>query len=333
MEELVSIGIATRNRVSFLKDAVESALTQQCDRPYEVVLVDDASTDKNVKTYLDSLKNPKLRIIYRQYQGGEAATRNTIIQNMKGSYVLWLDDDDCLQKHGLASQLDALGAHPEADVIYANLLQTDASLAPVREYTYKDIPRHLQLHVMLFYCPFPNVGTLIRKSLFERCGLYDESFVVAPDYDFWVRAALMGASFVHNNRVIYFYRAHGNNAALDNENDVFCEMNVRIVQKLLSSVPLETLFPIYDWAKNREQSFGLAMSSLAAVFARYRHFDYALDVIRQGEEKSRSFELRAMKALILKWAERQDEAWSVLEDAVIASNQPLFNILRMAGLR
>jgi len=333
MTPFVTIGISTRNRLPFLKESLASALSQEGNFDYEVLVVDDASSDPDVRLYLNSIQNPNFRAVFRETHGGEAAARNTIIKNMKGDFTLWLDDDDCLSKDSLSLQLDALSQHPEADVVYGNLLRTDAQLNPVKEYTYKEIPRDLQLHVMLFYSPFPNGGSLIRKSLFTRCGQYDESFLVAPDYDFWVRAVLQGATFVHNNKVVYLYRAHGANAALDNEDDVFCRMNIRVVQNLISSVALESLFPMYDWEKNREQAFGLAMSSLAAVFARYRAYNNAMDIIHQGEEKSRSFELRAIKAIVLEKAGKIDEAWSVLEDAVIKANQPVFSILRMAGLR
>lgn len=333
MEPLVSIGIATRNRPDFLKEAVESALSQDTDSLYEVIVVDDASTDPDVRGYLDSIKDPRLRVVYKTTRGGEAASRNTIIQNMNGEFSLWLDDDDCLTKDAVSSQLAALARHPDADVVYANLLRTDSKLAPVKEYIYKEVPRDLQLYVLLFYSPFPNGGSLIRKSLFEQCGFYDENFTVAPDYEFWVRAVLHGAKFVHNDRVIYLYRAHGNNAALDNEDETFCRMNVRVVQRLVSNMALEGLFPMYNWEKNREQALGLAMASIGVIFARYRHYDLALDTIRQGEERSRSFELRAMKATILRMAGKTEEACEVFEDAVIGLSQPLFGLMRMAGLR
>lgn len=333
MEPLITIGIATRNRPQFLRDAVESALNQDAPCAYEILVVDDASDDAAQKTYLDSLSNPKVRVVRREQQGGEAASRNTIIENMRGSYSLWLDDDDILTKDAVFSHAKALEKHANADVIYANLIRTDERLNPVKEYAYKEVQPELRLYVLLFYSPFPNGGSLIRRSLFDRCGRYDESFKVAPDYEFWVRAVMAGAEFVHNNHVIYHYRRHGKNAALDNEDAIFCEMNCRVVQKIISQVPLQQLFPVYNWKQEGERAFALSMASIAVVFSRYRNFQLAFDAIRQAEAKTKSPEIEAVKGILLRVLGKADLAAASLEKAMLGMNPALFNIFRMAGLK
>lgn len=332
MKPRYTIGIATRNRPVYLAEAIESALKQKVSEPFEVLVVDDASDLASARALLDQLGAPNLRVVRRLEHGGEAACRNTIIENMEGEFVLWLDDDDVLLPEALSSHVRCLQANPTADVIYANLIRTNEVLEPEREYRYRAVqPEHL-LCTLFFYSPFPNGSSFIRKSLFERVGGYDTSHAVGTDYDFWVRAALGGAKFVHHDDFIYLYRGHDGNAALGDEGEEFCKSNARVISKLLQAVSLEGIFTIFNWNHQPARARALAQTAAGLMFYRYRCYEDASRLVGQAENDA-PLEAAFARSLLLGQQGKVVDGYHLLQQALFRSHQTVRELVTMCGLR
>ena len=92
---LVSIIIPVYNVKSYLKEAVDSALTQSYEK-LEIILIDDGSTDGS-ETLCDELKEKDKRIkVFHRENGGLSSARNYALDKIKGDYVCFLDSDDSL---------------------------------------------------------------------------------------------------------------------------------------------------------------------------------------------------------------------------------------------
>ena len=101
--EKVSVIIPSYNSSSYIMDAVASALAQTYEN-LEVIVADDASTD-NTCDVINTIKDPRVRLVVRAENGGAAAARNTAISVATGRYIAFLDSDDYWMPDKLSIQI------------------------------------------------------------------------------------------------------------------------------------------------------------------------------------------------------------------------------------
>jgi len=116
----ISIGIASYNQSEYLEDAIESAYNQTTPA-HEIIIVNDGSTDNSLEiaeryTFREfpGIESP-VRVI-NQVNKGLSSTRNTIIMNATGDYILFLDADDILKEDAIA-KFTAEVTRTNADII------------------------------------------------------------------------------------------------------------------------------------------------------------------------------------------------------------------------
>src|SRR5438552_3787137 len=113
----VSIVIPVFDSGAYLSDALAS-VARQTFRDYEVILVDDGSTDARTVALCDqSAREPKVRLL-RTPNRGPALARNTGIEASRAPYVLPLDSDDSLAPAFLARTVAVLEGEPSVDVVH-----------------------------------------------------------------------------------------------------------------------------------------------------------------------------------------------------------------------
>ena len=117
----VSIIIPTYNRRAYLEQALQSCFTGNDTLAVEIVVVDDGSTD-GTRDFLRALseEDGRVRPIFQEHQGAQTA-RNRGIDEARGEFVKFLDDDDRLVEGALAEEVHAL-RRTGSDVSYGNLL-------------------------------------------------------------------------------------------------------------------------------------------------------------------------------------------------------------------
>lgn len=111
----VSVIMPTYNAMPYLADAVESIL-QQTLTDFELIIVNDGSTDDS-RAYLDSLQDPRLRVIHQENRGLVFAL-NRLLDVACGEYIARLDSDDISEPDRLLRQYEFLRDHPEADAVF-----------------------------------------------------------------------------------------------------------------------------------------------------------------------------------------------------------------------
>ena len=267
MNPLVTIGIITYNRPDCLPDAVNSALEQDVETAFEVLIVNDGSGQKT-KYYLESISDPRVKVVSSHTNQGIPKARNLVIEHMNGDFLIWLDDDDCLTSDAISSNLNCLKQHNNADVIYGNIYICNELMNPIGNYNYR-MDEHFVLHNFIFACAVPNLGTMIRKKLFDRVGNYNLNFPRGQDYDFWVNAALRKCKFYHNDNYIAFYRQRSQKYSYDKE-------NIKIVNNILCQASLKEIFPMYNWEKELAKSQSYSLTTLAMIFYKYKDIKTAI---------------------------------------------------------
>lgn len=184
----VSIIIPTYNRAAMLKEALESVLAQTYS-DYEVLVVDDGSTD-NTREVVESLQRPdKIRYIPREHQE-RSRTRNYGISQARGEYIAFLDSDDMFLPHKLEKQVALMDQHPEYGMSYTSALVVDGEgkplpsgyLATASGWIYRDIVFFIPVTVTM-----PTV--MVRAPVLDAVGGFDEKLVRFEDTDMWRRIA------------------------------------------------------------------------------------------------------------------------------------------------
>ena len=178
-----TIGMATYNRAQWLAPAIESVLSQSFT-DFEYVIVDDGSTD-NTAEVVAGYQDPRIRYFQKPINEGRPATRNRVVAESSGAYILWMADDDRLAPGILARYHQALLDDPNIDVLYGNLAvfseefdQSESAYEPVDWST-----RPLDfVGAKLTGSVLPDPGTATRLSVVkEEAGPYDLEFLRAQD--------------------------------------------------------------------------------------------------------------------------------------------------------
>jgi glycosyltransferase involved in cell wall biosynthesis len=181
---VVSVIIPTYNRVDFLKEAVDSVLDQAYPE-VEVIVVDDGSTDGTPD--LLARYGEAVRII-RQDNAGVSAARNAGIRRATGRLIALLDSDDLWLPGKLAAQTAFFDRHPESVIC-----QTE-ELWVRRGRRVNPGKRHRKRAGWIFVpslslCLVSPSAVMLRRSLLDEVGLFDESLPACEDYDLWLRVA------------------------------------------------------------------------------------------------------------------------------------------------
>ena len=189
MGPLVSVVIPVFNGEAFLREAVQSVLDQKY-APIEIIIVDDGSTDgtENVARSL-----PETVRYLHQTNQGPAAARNRGIENAQGSLIAFADADDLWPEGKLELQLPYLIRDSANEIVMGRIQQVGLSVLAEPVFSV-------------------NLGSaVIRKTVFDRVGLFDESMRYSEDVDWFMRAREAGAAIVTIDAVALLYRQHEEN--------------------------------------------------------------------------------------------------------------------------
>lgn len=273
---LITIIIPTFNRQQYLLESIKSASNQD-SRNYEVMVVDDGSTDGTESIVL-SFKDERLRYLKRNHAGA-VATRNYGIEQSNGEYILWLDSDDILIPNILHRYIDTISANPDADVFYGDLeVFTDDGRSQILKYADYYSEKNLLSHLILRNI-FPNPGSLVRKQIYKKNGTYNPIFTRAHDYEFWCRIANV-SKFKHIGHLCCRWRWHeGNMSSGSVKYDTKYE--ARIVKSLIDRHPLKKLFPGFDWTEP-DRAESLSFHKIGEILDAYKDHDSADEFYHRG---------------------------------------------------
>lgn len=194
---LISVVIPCYNQGYFLKEAVESVLSQTF-QDFEIIVVNDGSTDPETNQILSAFSAPKTTIIHTQNQG-PAAARNTAIQVAKGTYILPLDADDKIAPTYLEKAIEILKKNNDIGIVYCN-----AALFGGEKGKWDLSPYSLK-RILNGNCIF--VSSFFKKSDWAKAGGFKENmFYSLEDWDFWLSLIGNGADVYKIPETLFFYR-------------------------------------------------------------------------------------------------------------------------------
>lgn len=208
-DPLVTVYVTSYNYGRYIRQAIDSVLVQTL-QDFELIIIDDGSTDDSrsiIETYTG---HPKIRPIFQQNKGLNV-TNNIALRAARGRYIMRLDADDWLDPHAIEVLSNLLERNSKVGLVFPDYYLVDAE-GNVTE----QVRRHDFDVVTLFDQPAHGACTMIRCECLREIGGYDESFRCQDGYDLWIR--FIEHFEVRNvNLPLFFYRQHGSSLTRNEE--------------------------------------------------------------------------------------------------------------------
>ena len=211
----VSIIMPAYNVAIYLEAAVRSVI-RQTFTDFEIVIVDDGSTDETpvVAKALQDRWPERIRIV-RQENRGLGAARNAALHAATGDLFALLDSDDVWEPEFLATQVGILDARPDVDIVTGNAryLGGPDHARPARPHP--DSRPDPTLTSILGDEEAVFIMSVFRRRVYESIGGFNEQLRTNEDYDYWLRAAHAGFRFVRNSSPLGWYRVRRESLSSD----------------------------------------------------------------------------------------------------------------------
>ncbi|MDH5219588.1 MAG: glycosyltransferase [Gammaproteobacteria bacterium] len=215
----VSVAISTYNLASYIRECIDSVLSQRVDFDYEIVIADDCSVDETVgvlEEYFDNNRDV-IRLIQRPTNLGMIRNVATLALECRGDYIIPLDGDDRMLPGRLQGLVDFLDTHVECSIAFHELRVFDSDTNETlgcfhkNYYNRKYIPDISTIeHLVLYGNYFLPSGVAYRRSAIPDGGFYTELSLI-EDYIRNIQVASNG-KIGRVDEVLGEYRIHSQSA-------------------------------------------------------------------------------------------------------------------------
>ena len=203
MRPLITVYITNHNYEKFISKSIQSVLNQSFKR-YELIIIDDGSTDNSINVINKYCKKSKDIIFVKQKKRGLVASNNIAISLAKGKYIMRLDADDWLKKDALKEMFRIIEKNDETAMVFPDYYEVDINGKKILRFV-----RHNFKKVDLKDQPAHGACSLIRLSILKKIGGYDEKFMCQDGYYIWMK--LLKYNVKNINKPLFYYRKHGSN--------------------------------------------------------------------------------------------------------------------------
>lgn len=240
---LVSVVITAYNASKWIRETLKSVLAQDFT-DFEVVVVDDGSTDDTAQVI--AAYGRSVRCIQRP-NGGQPSARNAGIRAARGEYIAFVDADDLWAKEKLRFQMDLIKRTRLAWVYCDAVAFDDKSGRRLFRFGKANHQYDGNILKSLFITSFiPSPTPIVRRTVFEHVGYWDENIKVAEDWNMWLKiAAHYPVGLV--SKPLAFYRCHSKSASRGLDPQALLQGQLVIIEKALVREP-ERLRPLKNWA-------------------------------------------------------------------------------------
>jgi len=203
IKPLITIYITNHNYGRFISKSINSVLNQSFKK-YELIIIDDGSTDNSIDIINKYCKKNKDIIFIKQNKRGLVASNNIAINLAKGRYIVRLDADDWLKSDALKEMFKAIERNNKIAMVFPDYYEVDIYGRIISRFV-----RHNFKKVNLKDQPAHGACSLIRLSILKKIGGYDEKFMCQDGYYIWMK--LLKYDVKNINKPLFYYRKHGSN--------------------------------------------------------------------------------------------------------------------------
>ncbi len=223
-DPIVSVMMAAYNSECWIGEAIESVLAQTFRR-FELIVIDDGSTDKTAQVVQEYASHPQIRFFRNPKQLGIAATRNRILSLSHGKYIAICDSDDVLRSTLLERFVEILESRPKIGWVYADFLTINElgqrlNIIPALPMDgYREFQRNVVCHG----------GSLIRRQLMLDVGGYNETLMTSEDYDLAMKISERAEMHALTGEIYYLWRHHPESISQNSSVNPWLKKDIRRV--------------------------------------------------------------------------------------------------------
>jgi len=224
---LVSVIIPAYNSGEFISEAISSVLRQTYTE-YEIIFVDDGSTDSTREIIENNF--PQIKYFYIPNQGVSRA-RNYGIRRARGEFIAFLDADDLWLPEKLEKQLNVFKAYQDCMLVFTEELVFDTNGFRKARFLKKE--KLMKGDVVKNIFIYSNVTTstvMVRRDVFQEIGYFEENLKAAEDDNLWMRIAYKYTIHLLDEELIH-YRLTENSLSRSSSNllDGVCK-NIELIE-------------------------------------------------------------------------------------------------------
>jgi len=203
---IVSVVIPTYNQANFLREALQSVLSQSLTN-LEVIVVNNFSDDHTQDVVLN-INDPRVRLINFKNQGRIASSRNVGIKEAKGEWLAFLDSDDLWVENKLEESLLAL--KQGYDLLAHGQIFFDQDTKTEKKVFFGPSSNAQYLNMLFGVNPISTSTVVMKTSWAKKLGGFqeDDRYITSEDYDFWLRLANSGAKILILDKILGKHRKH-----------------------------------------------------------------------------------------------------------------------------
>lgn len=197
----ITVYIPTHNYGRFVDKAIQSVLKQTMS-DWELIIIDDGSTDNTNEVLAKYRGHSKVRIIEQENKGLNV-TNNIALRLANGKYIMRLDADDYLDENALLILSNILDTKPHIGLVYPDYYEIDSGGAVINMVRRKKLMEEAELLDL----PAHGACTIFRKELLLEIGEYIETFSCQDGYELWLRFIQKHNPY-NVNIPLFYYRQH-----------------------------------------------------------------------------------------------------------------------------
>lgn len=244
----LSIIIPVYNAMPLLERCIDSIFAQRTQYSYEVILVDDGSTDNSAEVIMARMESNI--VLLKQQNSGPSAARNKGVETAKGRYCAYLDADDYWEQGFIEKTVSFLERHNECAAV--NVAQRHLTVSGAYEVPicYKEYNKPFVLEdFFTFWASYMHVCTgsiVIRKNVVDAIGGMRVDLRITEDLEFWAMVSTYGRwgfipeiLFVSDGRDVIHSQGWINKMIIRwNNAPAIADWEKRIITKLPSELPI-----------------------------------------------------------------------------------------------
>lgn len=203
MKYLVSVILPVYNAEKTILNTIKSVVNQRCDFKFELIVVDDGSTDSSnaiIKNFLNDLpddRGPKIQFVSTENNGVSSA-RNKGIELSSGSWISFIDSDDIWYPNKLEKQIECVLNNREIEIIGCNVVNECYPFFGKSKYEVYSLS--VKEFIFKWYPSTPTV--LISRKLIDKVGWFNEKLLRGEDVNLWLRSLIYCPIYVLNKELV-----------------------------------------------------------------------------------------------------------------------------------
>jgi len=271
MMPIVSVIIPTYNREKYIKKALDSVFFQSF-KDFEIIVVDDGSTD-NTKSVLEPyIKERKIKYIYQQNLKVSKA-RNNGIKNSSGKYIALLDSDDYwLDSKKLEKQVKAFEDNKDLVLTSGGIIRIDENGKELSKILNPETDEELRKN-MLFSCLFAPSAAVFKREHWDKIRGFNEKSDLSEDWEFFMELGRYGKFYNFQDYFLAYLQGPQNRSNLNRRDNL--KYNLELIRKYKDLYPnfqkaykIHLFYYLYSFIPFRNSLLPLASKIKRIIFGK-----------------------------------------------------------------